>query len=123
MPQQAEPESIHRIHYTYKLLHNCLAYGHRLMGSLAIDQEKLCLFHHSCLCVFPLVLLIRVSIARSSGFFLLGLGLKSPFLCFFTSAVYLAGSAVYSIYNYCIVIYGVPITLIIRVPAADPGLF
>lgn len=115
-----------QIHYTYKLLHDCLAYGHLLMGSLPIKQEQL-----QCpACLITLVslssswcLLIRISLVRLSSLFLLGLGLMSPFLFFFTSAVYLTNSAVYSNESYCIVVHGVPIALIFRVSAVDSGLF
>lgn len=41
-----------QIHYTYKLLHDCLAYDRLLMGSLAIKQEQL--LSPLCLCLLPL---------------------------------------------------------------------
>ena len=45
-----------QIHYTYKLLHDCLAYVHLLVGSLATKQEQL-----QC----PTCLIIIVSLSSS----------------------------------------------------------
>lgn len=64
-----------------------------------------CLLHHLCAFFFLFVLLIEISLVRLNGLFLLGLGLMSPFLLFFTSAVYLADPAVSSNCSYCIVIH------------------
>ena len=62
-----------QIHYTYKLLHDCLAYVHLLVGSLATKQEQLqC---PTCLIIIVSLssswcLLIRISLVRLSGLFL-----------------------------------------------------